>query len=154
MRRMVVVNLPVRDLLAAAEFYRRLGFAVDEEFCEAEAVSVRVSDSVLVMLLSFERYADFLGTADDGARTSPDDVRPQSLTSVSTATAAEVEDLFARAVAAGGSARSFVEQGPVHGRSFADPDGHVWELIHLTPPDADAASASAEVEGSDRGRGS
>lgn len=135
MRRMVIVNLPVRDLLASADFYRSLGFAVDEEFCEAEAVSVRVSDSVLVMLLSFERYAGFLGADDGGAPTHPADVRPQSLTSVSTATAREVDDIYARALAAGGTSRSFVEQGPVHGRSFADPDGHVWELIHMDLPD-------------------
>lgn len=135
MRRMVIVNLPVRDLLAAADFYRALGFTVDEEFCEVEAVSVRVSDSVLVMLLSFERYAGFLGAPDDGHPTRPDDVRPQSLTSISTVTADEVEAIYARALAAGGSPRAFVAQGPVSGRSFADPDGHVWELIHLDLPD-------------------
>ena len=135
MRRMVIVNLPVRDLPASADFYRALGFAVDEEFCEAEAISVRVSDSVLVMLLSRERYAAFLGAGPDGAPTRPDDVRPQSLTSISTATAAEVEVIHARALAAGGSPRAFVEQGLVHGRSFADPDGHVWELLHLDLPD-------------------
>lgn len=134
MRRMVIVNLPVRDLVASADFYRGLGFPVDEEFCEAEAVSVRVADSVLVMLLSFERYAGFLGSAT-GAATAPADVHAQSLTSVSTASAAEVEDIYARALAGGGSPRAFVEQGPVHGRSFADPDGHVWELIHLDLPD-------------------
>lgn len=135
MRRMVIVNLPVRDLLAAADFYRALGFAVDEEFCEVEAVSVRVSDSVLVMLLSFERYAGFLGAPDGAAPTRPEAVHPQSLTSISTASADEVEQIYARALAAGGSPRAFVAQGPVHGRSFADPDGHVWELIHLDLPD-------------------
>lgn len=135
MRRMVIVNLPVRDLLASADFYRALGFAVDEEFCEVEAVSVRVSDSVLVMLLSFERYAGFLGADDGRDPTRPDDVRPQSLTSISTVTADEVEEIYTRALAAGGSPRAFVAQGPVRGRSFADPDGHVWELIHLDLPD-------------------
>lgn len=135
MRRMVIVNLPVRDLLASADFYRTLGFAVDEEFCEVEAVSVRVSDSVLVMLLSLERYAGFLGSDDDASPTRPEDVHPQSLTSISTVTAAEVEEIYARALAAGASPRSFVAQGPVHGRSFADPDGHVWELIHMDLPD-------------------
>lgn len=135
MRRMVIVNLPVRDLLVSADFYRHLGFAVDEEYCEVEAVSVRVADSVLVMLLSFARYTDFLGADDDASPAPADDVRPRSLTSLSTATAAEVEDIYARALAAGGSPRAFVAQGPVHGRSFADPDGHVWELIHLDLPD-------------------
>lgn len=135
MRRMVIVNLPVRDLLASAEFYRHLGWPVDEEFCEVEAVSVRVSDSVLVMLLSFERYAGFLGADGDGVLADPADIRPQSLTSVSTASADEVEQIYARALAAGGSARAFVEQGLVHGRSFADPDGHVWELVHMDLPD-------------------
>jgi predicted lactoylglutathione lyase len=134
---MVILNLPVRDLLVSAAFYRSLGFAVDEEFCEAETVSVRVSDSVLVMLLSFERYAGFLGPDDDGTPTRRGDVHAQSLTSISTATALEVEEIYSRALAAGGSPRSFVEQGPVHGRSFADPDGHVWELIHMDLPDVE-----------------
>lgn len=135
MRRMIIVNLPVRDLLASADFYRHLGFDVDDEYCDVEAVSVRLADSVLVMLLSFERYAGFLGPGDDGVPTRADDVHTQSLTSVSTASSAEVEEIYGRALEAGGSPRSFVEQGPVHGRSFADPDGHVWELIHLELPD-------------------
>jgi predicted lactoylglutathione lyase len=24
-----------------------------------------------------------------------------------------------------------MEQGPMYGHSFADPDGHVWEVLHM-----------------------
>lgn len=127
MQRMIVVNLPVRDLVASADFYRALGFRVDEDFCEQEAASVRVAPGGVVMLLSPERYAEFVG-----APVAPP-VTP-ALTSLSAATRAEVDDVVDRALTHGGSPRAFVAQGPLYGRSFADPDGHVWELIHMPLP--------------------
>lgn len=130
---MLVVNLPVRDVIASAEFYRGLGFTVDEEFCEEEAVSVRVSPSVVVMLLSRDRFAEFTGI--DAARLR----RPTpALISLSAGGRAEVDALFERAIGHGGARRAFVAQGPLYGRSFADPDGHVWEALHMEPPEISA----------------
>jgi len=123
-QRMVVVNLPVRDLPASADFYRALGFAVDEDFCETEAVSVRVAPGVVAMLLSRERFAAFLGP--DGLRGRPP---TPALTSLAAGSRAEVDDVVDAALRHGGSPRAFVAEGALYGRSFADPDGHVWELI-------------------------
>lgn len=129
MRRMLVVSLPVRDVIASADFYRGLGFAVDEDFCEDEAASVRVAPSVIVMLLSRSRFAEFVG-ADATALHQP----TPALTSLSAVSRAEVDALFESAIGHGGSRRTFVAQGSLYGRSFADPDGHVWEVIHMDEP--------------------
>jgi predicted lactoylglutathione lyase len=127
---MVVVNLPVRDPVASADFYREAGFDVDEETCEDEAICLHVTDTVLVMLVSAESYARFLGS-DDGVPARPADVARPALLSLAAASAAEVDDVVARALAAGGTPRAAATEGPLHARAFADPDGHVWELIGL-----------------------
>ena len=126
---MIVVNLPVRDLLASADFYRGLGLAVDEDFCEEEAVGVALAPTVVVMLLSLRRFGEFVGVADLGARPPT-----PALTSLAARSRAQVDELADRALLHGGTPRSFVAQGPMYGRSFADPDGHVWEVIHVPVP--------------------
>jgi predicted lactoylglutathione lyase len=134
---MLVVNLPVHDVVASASFYRGLGFEVDEEYCEEEAASVKVGPSVVVMLLSRDRFAQFVG-ADPAALGRP----TPALNSLSADSRAEVDAMFARAIGSGGSSRTLVAQGPLYGRSFADPDGHVWEVLHLgTPRPPDGFSA-------------
>jgi predicted lactoylglutathione lyase len=54
------------------------------------------------------------------------------LVALSCASRDEVDDLLARAIAAGGKPwLPVMDQGPMYGASFADPDGHVWELLHM-----------------------
>ena len=49
-------------------------------------------------------------------------------------TRAEVDELVAKAVAAGGSApRAPQDHGFMYAHGFEDPDGHIWELIHMPP---------------------
>ncbi|MEZ5433433.1 MAG: hypothetical protein R3F31_20175 [Verrucomicrobiales bacterium] len=51
----------------------------------------------------------------------------------------QVEDLVAKAVAAGGSTYAEPrDYGFMYQHSFADPDGHCWELFHMSamPPKA------------------
>ena len=129
MDRMIFVNLPVRDVRTSREFYTALGFAVDEEFSDDQVACIVVSDTIFVMLLEHERFRDFITTDIADARTTT-----QVLNALSAASRAEVDDLVARAVAAGGVARTPIEDGGMYGHSFADPDGHVWELIHMDMP--------------------
>lgn len=133
---MVVVNLPVRDPIASGDFYRALGFDIDEEYCEEEAVAVRLAPAVVVMLLSRERFGEFVGPGLAGRVPTP------SLTSLGVPSRALVDALHDTALAHGGSSRSFVTQGPLYARSFADPDGHVWEVLHM----ADDAAARDVAE--------
>ena len=48
------------------------------------------------------------------------------------ADALEVDRLVAAALAHGGKPwLDKMEQGPMYGHSFTDPDGHVWEVLHM-----------------------
>ncbi|MBA3895030.1 MAG: glyoxalase, partial [Gemmatimonadales bacterium] len=41
-------------------------------------------------------------------------------------------DTVAKAIAAGGKPwKPVMEEGPMYGGSFQDPDGHVWELLYM-----------------------
>lgn len=135
MDRMIFVNLPVRDVGASRAFYTALGFEVNEEYSDHQVACIVISRTIVVMLLEHARFRDFVDTeiADPWVTT-------QVLNALSASSRAEVDDLVARAVAAGGTARRAIAEGPMYGHSFADPDGHVWELIHM---DLDATRASA-----------
>lgn len=132
MHRMIFVNLPVSDLAAARAFYEGLGFPVNDMFSDEHVVSVVVSDTICVMLLDHDRFAAFTPLPVADARTST-----QVLHCLSATSRAEVDDLVARALAAGGTEfRGVQEDGPMYGRSVADPDGHVWEILHMDLVDA------------------
>ena len=114
------------DVAAARAFWQQLGFDF-EEFSGDDSACLVVADDVFVMLLRRDRFAEFVvgPVADAHAATGV-------LLCLSAAGREEVDDLVARAVAAGGKPwRPAAEQGPAYGGSFQDPDGHVRELVAL-----------------------
>jgi predicted lactoylglutathione lyase len=127
MNRMIFVNLPVNDLAASTAFYTGLGFAINEQFSDDQAACIVVSETIYVMLLVEDRFKDFInGEISDAHQSS------EVLLCLSAESRAEVDQLVAAALAHGGKPwRPVLEQGPMYGHSFADPDGHVWEVLHM-----------------------
>lgn len=126
--RMIFVNLPVQDLPATKQFFAKLGFAFDPRFTDENAASMVVSDQAFVMLLTRERFADF---------TTKPIADPRETTEVIFALSAEsrdeVDQLVDTALASGGSpAGETQDYGFMYGRSFADLDGHVWEVVWMS----------------------
>ena len=65
--RMILVNLPVTDLADA--FYGALGFRRNDQFSDDRAVSYGIEENIVVMLLSRQRFADFVaGEVGDPAQ--------------------------------------------------------------------------------------
>jgi len=126
MDRMIFVNLPVADVKVSRRFYTGLGFTVNEQFSDDQVACIVVSDTIFVMLLEHARFKDFITNEIADARATT-----QVLNALSAQSRAEVDSLVARAVELGGTARTPMEDGPMYGHSFADPDGHVWELIYM-----------------------
>jgi uncharacterized protein len=132
MRRMIFVNLPVSDLPASRAFYTSLGFTVNETFSDDQVTAVVVSDTIVLMLLTRDRFEDFVTGAVGDPREGP-----TAITCLSAESPAEVDRLVSTAIASGGSAwLPRLEDGPMYGHSFADPDGHVWEVLHMDLGDA------------------
>jgi predicted lactoylglutathione lyase len=126
---MIFVNLPVRDLAAAKAFYGGLGFSFNEQFSDEQTASVVIEENIVVMLLTREKFADFVpGAVGDPAQ------HTTVLNGLSAGSREEVDDLVARAMASGGKPwMPAQDHGFMYGASFADPDGHVWEVIWMDP---------------------
>lgn len=137
MPRMIFVNLPVADLEASVAFYRAAGFRQDARFSQPGACAAMVwSDTITIMLLSHARFADFTGK-----RIIDPKREVQALLCLSMDSRGEVDRIVAAAVAAGGRADPgpVQEYGFMYGRSFEDPDGHVFEPMWM---DVEAALAA------------
>jgi uncharacterized protein len=125
--RMIFVNLPVRDLTASTAFFTELGFEFNLDFTDDSAACMVVDQNIYVMLLAEERFRDFInGDISDATRVT------EVITCLSADSSAQVDELVARAIAAGGKPwRPAIDEGPMYGGSFQDLDGHVWELMHM-----------------------
>jgi uncharacterized protein len=127
--RMIFVNLPVADLSRARSFYEALGFVNNPQFTDEHAAAMVVEENIVVMLLTRERFADFVaGRVGNPAESTT------VLNCLSAGSREEVDDLLARALAAGGKPwQPAQDHGVMYGTSFADPDGHVWEAMWMDP---------------------
>lgn len=131
--RLIFVNLPVKDLSASMEFFRGLGFEFDEKFTDESAACMVVSEQAFVMLLEESRFSEFTSKQVADARIST-----EAIVAVS-AESREAVDAFAdAALGAGGTpANEPMDHGFMYGRSFNDPDGHLWEVMWMDPAAAE-----------------
>jgi uncharacterized protein len=125
--RMMFLNLPVKDLEASKGFFGELGFDFNEQYTDDTAACMVVDENIFVMLLTEDRFRDFINDeiADATATT-------EALTALSAESRQEVDETVEKALAAGGKPwKPTLEDGPMYVRSFQDLDGHVWELLHM-----------------------
>ncbi len=128
---MIFVNLPVTDLAAAKAFYGGLGFTFNEQFSDERTASVVVEENIVVMLLTRDRFADFV---PDAGRVGDPAQATTVLHALSAGSREEVDDLLSRALASGGKPwMPAQDHGFMYGVSFADPDGNVWEVMWMDP---------------------
>jgi len=128
-QQMIFVNLPVSDVAASREFFTELGYTINPQFSTDDCACVVISDTIVAMLLSRQRYADFTKKEiADATRTS------EVLLCLSAESREKVDELVGKAVAAGGTANADVQDhGYMYGRSFDDLDGHTWEVVWMDP---------------------
>lgn len=143
MPKMIFVNLPVADVEASATFYEALGFTRNMQFSqEGQAAAMEWSDTISFMLLSRDFFAGFLpaGRTIADARASN-----EALLCLSFDSREAVDRVTEAAARAGGTAdvRASQDMGFMYSRAFADPDGHVFEPMHM---DLAAAEQAMTVE--------
>ncbi|HKB04830.1 MAG TPA: VOC family protein [Gemmataceae bacterium] len=128
----VFINLPVADLSKSLAFFKALGYSHNPQFTDDTAACIVISDTIFVMLLTHAKFRAFTPKAICDTSKSA-----EVLIALSCASRKQVEDLVARATAAGGSTYAEPKDyGFMYQHSFADPDGHQWELVHMSamPP--------------------
>lgn len=128
MPRMIFLNLPVTDLKRATAFYEAVGGIRNPQFSDDTASCMVFSETIYVMLATHDKFRQFTPKPIADAKTSN-----QALFCLSADSRNEVDELVGRAAAAGGVA----DPGPkdeysfMYGRSFEDPDGHMWGVNWL-----------------------
>jgi predicted lactoylglutathione lyase len=128
MATMTFVNLPVKDLAKATEFFGEIGFAFDPQFTDESATRMIISDDTSVMLCAeptFEGFVSPQGIADTSRAR-------EVIVGLSAESREQVDELTDKALAAGAQAVGEPEdQGFMYMRGFLDLDGHQWSFIHM-----------------------
>lgn len=129
MPKQIFVNLPIADMQNSQAFFKSLGFSFNPQFTNDQGACMVVSDDIYVMLLVTDFFQTFTGKPVADANKST-----EVLIALSCDSRAEVDDLVARALAAGGSApRQPQDHGFMYAHGFEDLDGHIWELVYMVP---------------------
>jgi uncharacterized protein len=140
MAKMIFVSLPVSDLKRATAFYQAIGAVKNAQFSDDTASCMVFSDTIHAMLMTHDKYRQFTSKKIVDAKTSS-----QMLLCISADSRAEVDGLVGKAGAAGG----MIDPSPqedfdfMYGRSFEDPDGHMWGVNWMDLEAATKAMAPA-----------
>ena len=127
---MIFVNLPVADLAKSMAFYKAIGFTNNPAFTDETAACMVLSDTIFVMLLTHPKWKSFTDKQMVDAKT-----HAQVVLCISREDRGAVDAMAETAGRAGGVADCSPAQdyGFMYGRSFEDPDGHVWEPMWMDP---------------------
>jgi len=138
MSKLIFINLPVTDLKRSMAFYAAIGAANNPQFTDETAACMVVSDAIHVMLLTHDKWRQFTSKPIVDAHASA-----QVLLCLSADSKDEVDAYVDKAMAAGGTGDPTPTQdfGFMFGRSFEDPDGHIWEVMWM-----DMAAASDAMQ--------
>jgi predicted lactoylglutathione lyase len=125
----IFLNLPVKDLPKAKDFFAKLGYRFNAQFTDDTAACMVVGDDIFVMLLTHAKFKEFTPkTICDSTKSS------EVLIALSCESRAQVDELVGKAVSAGGSTYSdSKDYGFMYQHGFQDLDGHIWELIWMDP---------------------
>ncbi len=126
----IFVNLPVKDLDKSKAFFGALGYTFNPQFTDANAACMVIAEGSIHAMLLVE---DFFKTFTDKSLTDTSK-STEVLLCLSCESRAEVDDLVAKAVAAGGTVpRKPQDHGFMYAHGFQDVDGHLWELVYMDP---------------------
>ena len=137
MPKLIFVNLPVADLPRAMAFYEAVGATNNPQFTDETAACMVFSETIHAMLLTHEKFMQF----------SPKPIASRDTTEVLICLSADnreaVDEMVGKAGAADGKLDPTPTQdyGFMYGRSFEDPDGHIWEVMWM---DVEAATAAQD----------
>jgi predicted lactoylglutathione lyase len=125
----IFVNLPIADLDRSVEFFKRVGYSFNPQFTDETATCMVISEDIYAMLLTHPKFKSFIpGEISDASK------QTEVLVCLSCESRQDVDDVIARAVAAGGTTyRDPDDHGFMYGRSYQDLDGHIWEYVWMDP---------------------
>jgi predicted lactoylglutathione lyase len=122
------LNVPVSNLPKSLAFFQALGFSPNPQFTGDAGACIIINETTFVMLLPHARFRDFTSKEICDASKAV-----EVLFCFSCESQQEVDDLVAKAVAAGGTADKAEDYGFMYTHGFSDLDGHQWGLAYVRP---------------------
>ncbi|MBY6037656.1 VOC family protein [Fictibacillus nanhaiensis] len=131
----IFVNLPVKDLKKSVEFFTKIGFEFNAQYTDENSTCMVINDNIFAMLLVEDFFKTFTKKDISDATKST-----EAIVALTAKSRQEVDELVNRAFEAGGKpSNDPMDHGFMYGRSFQDPDGHLWEVFYM---DENAAQQS------------
>jgi uncharacterized protein len=128
MAMMTFINLPVKDLGKAAEFFSALGFSFDPQFTDENATRMIVSEDTSVMLVTEPFFQGFVAPQEIADTSHAREV----IVGLSAESREHVDDLTEKALTAGAEALGEpMDDGFMYMRGFRDLDGHQWSFVYM-----------------------
>jgi predicted lactoylglutathione lyase len=125
---MTFVNLPVKDLPKAKQFFTSVGFSFDEQFSDENATRMIISDEASVMLEVEPFFKEFIAPQEIADTSKSREV----ILGLSAESRDHVDELTDKALAAGAQELGEPDdQGFMYMRGFRDLDGHQWSFIYM-----------------------
>lgn len=133
MTKIIFINLPVRDLAAAEQFYRALGCEKNEAFSSDQTTMMGWSDTITFQLLAQDYFGTFTPKKIADAKAST-----EVLIALSRDSRDDVDAAVNAGASAGGKAdlRGPIDMGFLYNRCVQDPDGHMLEFVWMDMSDA------------------
>ncbi|MFV8337335.1 VOC family protein [Flavobacterium sp. RSP29] len=123
----IFINLAVKDLKKAINFFTTLGFSFNPQFTDEHATCMIIGENIFAMLVTEQRFKDFTKKEICNAHKNT-----EVLLAIDAESKEKVDEMIQTAVSAGGSIyMEPQDHGWMYGHSFADLDGHQWEIFYM-----------------------
>lgn len=108
-------------------FFKSLGFLFNPQFTDDKAACMVISENIYAMLITEPYFKTFTKKEICDARR-----HTEVLIALDASSRAEVDEVINKAVKAGGTTyMKPQDHGWMYGHSFADLDGHQWEILYM-----------------------
>lgn len=123
----IFINLPVSDLKKSIDFFSALGFTFNPQFTDEKAACMVMSEHIYAMLLTNSFFKTFTKKEIADAHKTT-----EVMLAIDAESKAAVDSMVKKAVAAGGTIyMEPQDHGWMYQHSFADLDGHQWEILYM-----------------------
>jgi hypothetical protein len=123
----IFVHLPVKAIDRSMTFFRSLGFTFNDQFTDDKAACMIISENIYAMLITEPFFRTFTRKpVCDATRNT------EVLIAIDAESREAVDEMVQQAVKAGGTTyMKPQDHGWMYGHSFADLDGHQWEVLYM-----------------------
>ena len=125
----VYINLSVKSLPKSRVFFESMGYSFNPQMSNDDGACLVLGEHINAMLLTEKFFATFTTKPiSDSSQAT------EVMICVSCDSREEIDALVRKAIAAGGtSPKPAIDHGFMYGHGFQDLDGHIWELVAMSP---------------------